>query len=86
MISFKKKFQIDLFFYKKKTIVNGTEYTVLARNESITGWIEVVEEIIPRNVRVMRAGHSLLGGIYKNSNDSIYGCFYFLEGKKCLDC
>ncbi len=72
---------IFFFFDKKKTIVNGTEYTVLARNESITGWVEVVEEIKPRNVRVMRAGHSLLGGIYRNTSDSIYGSFYFLEGK-----
>lgn len=28
----------------------------------------------------MRAGHSLLGGVYKKSNDSVFGSFYFLEG------
>jgi CDGSH-type Zn-finger protein len=43
--------------------------------------IEIVEETKPRNIRVMRAGHSLIGGIYKNTNDSVFGSFYFLEGR-----
>ncbi|CAG8444762.1 6122_t:CDS:2 [Dentiscutata erythropus] len=61
------------------TVVNNVEYTILARNESITGWIEVVEEIKPRNIRVLRAGHSLLGGVFRETRDSIYGCFYLME-------
>ncbi|CAB4414110.1 unnamed protein product [Rhizophagus irregularis] len=68
----------------QKTIVDDVEYTVLARNESITGWIEIVEEIGPRNIRVMRAGHSLLGGVYKKSNDSVFGSFYFLEAVRLI--
>ncbi|RIA89540.1 S-adenosyl-L-methionine-dependent methyltransferase [Glomus cerebriforme] len=68
-----------------RTVVNDVEYTVIARNESITGWIEIVEEIKPRNIRVMRAGHSLLGGVYRNTNDSIFGSFYFLEAVKLIE-
>ncbi|CAG8847651.1 7208_t:CDS:2, partial [Racocetra persica] len=49
------------------TVVNNIEYNILARNESITGWIEVVEETKPRNIRVLRAGHSLLGGVFKET-------------------
>ncbi|GES82223.1 hypothetical protein GLOIN_2v1728725 [Rhizophagus clarus] len=69
----------------QKSIVNDIEYTVLARNESITGWIEIIEEIKPRNIRVMRAGHSLIGGIYRNTNDSVFGSFYFLEAVRLIE-
>ncbi|CAG8441765.1 3779_t:CDS:10 [Funneliformis mosseae] len=69
----------------QKTIVNGTEYTILARNESVTGWVEVVEEIKPRNIRVMRVGHSLIGGIYRDTNDSVFGSFYFLEAVRLIE-
>lgn len=59
-------------------------YTILARNESNTGWISVVDERTTRfdnfHIRVMRAGHSLIGGMYAESGDSIFGNFYVLEG------
>ncbi|KAF9427045.1 hypothetical protein BGZ94_005573, partial [Podila epigama] len=57
-------------------------YTILARNESVTGWISVVDEHTKRNdfhIRVMRAGHSLIGGMYAETGDSIFGTFYIPE-------
>ncbi|KAF9560311.1 hypothetical protein EC968_006246 [Mortierella alpina] len=62
--------------------LNGN-YTILARNESITGWISVADEHTTRNdlhIRIMRAGHSLIGGMYAESGDSIFGSFYIPEG------
>ncbi|KAG0090166.1 hypothetical protein BGZ93_009477, partial [Podila epicladia] len=61
--------------------INGN-YTVLARNESVTGWISVVDELTKRNdlhIRIMRAGHSLIGGMYAETGDSIFGTFYIPE-------
>ncbi|CAG8699977.1 8411_t:CDS:2, partial [Cetraspora pellucida] len=52
---------------RKTTLKASLQYNILSRNESITGWIEVVEEIKPRNIRVLRAGHSLLGGVFKET-------------------
>jgi hypothetical protein len=63
--------------------VNGN-FTILARNESVTGWISVVDEVTSRrnnlHIRVMRAGHSLIGGMYAETGDSIFGSFYMPEG------
>ncbi|KAF9551682.1 hypothetical protein EC957_006575 [Mortierella hygrophila] len=67
--------------------VNGN-YTVLARNESITGWISVVDENTSRrndlHIRVMRAGHSLIGGMYAETGDSIFGSFYIPEAVRLI--
>lgn len=67
--------------------VNGN-YTILARNESVTGWISVVDENISRrndlHIRVMRAGHSLIGGMYAETGDSIFGSFYMPEAVRLI--
>ncbi|KAG0321197.1 hypothetical protein BGZ97_011887 [Linnemannia gamsii] len=67
--------------------VNGN-YTILARNESVTGWISVVDENISRrndlHIRVMRAGHSLIGGMYAETGDSIFGSFYIPEAVRLI--
>ncbi|KAI8605076.1 hypothetical protein EDD21DRAFT_364565 [Dissophora ornata] len=65
----------------------NSNYTVLARNESITGWISVVDEHTTRNnlhIRIMRAGHSLIGGMYAESGDSIFGTFYIPEAVRLI--
>ncbi|KAF9371278.1 hypothetical protein BGX21_005204, partial [Mortierella sp. AD011] len=62
-------------------------YTILARNESVTGWISVVDEHIARHdlhIRVMRAGHSLIGGMYAETGDSIFGTFYIPEAVRLI--
>ncbi|KAF9975788.1 hypothetical protein BGZ65_008097 [Modicella reniformis] len=65
---------------------NGN-YTILARNESITGWISVVDEHTARHdhhIRIMRAGHSLIGGMYAETGDSIFGTFYIPEAVRLI--
>jgi len=55
----------------------------------VTGWISVVDEHTPRNnlhIRIMRAGHSLIGGMYAETGDSIFGTFYIPEGKNLVCC
>lgn len=65
----------------------SSSYRILARNESLTGWISVVDELTPRyghHVRALRAGHSLIGGIYVETGDSVFASFYLMEGKQLL--
>ncbi|KAG0214632.1 hypothetical protein BGX28_001670 [Mortierella sp. GBA30] len=65
---------------------NGN-YTILARNESVTGWISVADEHTTRNdlhIRIMRAGHSLIGGMYAETGDSIFGSFYIPEAVRLI--
>ncbi|KAI9295514.1 S-adenosyl-L-methionine-dependent methyltransferase [Neoconidiobolus thromboides FSU 785] len=62
-------------------MVNG--FIPLARTESITGWITVDEEKA-REIRVLRSGHSIIGGIYPNYQESIFGTFYYMETIKFL--
>ncbi|ORY07465.1 S-adenosyl-L-methionine-dependent methyltransferase [Basidiobolus meristosporus CBS 931.73] len=52
--------------------------TILARTESTTGWLSVFEEE-ERNIRLMRSGHSLIGGVFRETNESVFGSFYFME-------
>lgn len=54
-------------------------YTTLARQESITGWVSVCQEA-KRRVRVMRSGHSIIGGTFIDHDESIFGSFYYMEG------
>ncbi|KAG9284661.1 hypothetical protein G9A89_004703 [Geosiphon pyriformis] len=61
-----------------------SNYIILARNESVTGWIDIVEEST-RDIRVMRAGHSLIGGVYRNTWDSVFGSFYFMEAVRLVE-
>ncbi|KAJ3210767.1 hypothetical protein HDU82_007389 [Entophlyctis luteolus] len=57
--------------------------TVLAKAYSNTGYISVVEDpTIHGGIRVLRADHSVIGGIFLAEGyggDSIYGSFYFLS-------
>ncbi|RUS13632.1 S-adenosyl-L-methionine-dependent methyltransferase [Endogone sp. FLAS-F59071] len=64
----------------------SSPYFILARTESITGWLSVVEELPPgRDIRLLRAGHSILGGIYRDSGDSVFGSFYFMEAVRLVE-
>ncbi|RUO95939.1 hypothetical protein BC936DRAFT_142932, partial [Jimgerdemannia flammicorona] len=64
----------------------SSPYRILARTESITGWISVVEELPPgRNIRLLRAGHSILGGIFRATGDSVFGAFYFMEAVRLVE-
>ncbi|KAG2179251.1 hypothetical protein INT43_002101 [Umbelopsis isabellina] len=65
--------------------IPGTNWHILAGNESTTGWIEVLEENQRMNMRVMRAGHSLLGGRFLGTGESIFATFHLLEGILAFD-
>jgi hypothetical protein len=65
--------------------IKGTNWSILAGNESTTGWIEVLEESEQMNMRVMRAGHSLLGGRFLGTGESIFATFHLLEGIQAFD-
>ncbi|CAG8495973.1 3228_t:CDS:2 [Paraglomus occultum] len=68
--------------------VEKSTYSIIARKESITGWIDIVDIFreTPRlELRLMRAGHSFIGGVYKESWDSVYGSFYFMEAVRLVE-
>ncbi|KAJ2956250.1 hypothetical protein NQZ79_g7870 [Umbelopsis isabellina] len=65
--------------------IPGTNWRILAGNESTTGWIEVLEENQRMNMRVMRAGHSLLGGRFLGTEESIFATFHLLEGVQAFE-
>jgi hypothetical protein len=65
---------------EREQIVPNTKWIILDKVESMTGWIEVVEETGRMNMRVMRSGHSLLGGRYRETGESIFQTFHLLEG------
>ncbi|OMJ24604.1 Polyamine aminopropyltransferase [Smittium culicis] len=68
---------------------------VLYRIESFSGWIEVVDLNLsnlenkpehpdlltsdPKKVRVLRSGHSIVGGIWNSTSESVYGVFYYFD-------
>lgn len=59
--------------------LDGTGYQMLARNESITGWLTVINEH-DRNVTILRSGHSIIGGVFNDYGESIFDSFYYMEG------
>ncbi|KAI8054611.1 S-adenosyl-L-methionine-dependent methyltransferase [Syncephalis plumigaleata] len=70
-------------FNPSKHVVPGNNYTMHDRIESITGQLSVVDEST-RNFRMLRSGHSLIGGQYLTTNDSIYASFYYMEAGRLL--
>jgi hypothetical protein len=71
----------------------GSGYRVLARQESVTGYISVLENAEQR-FRVMRCDHSLLGGEWLEPpgterrnvvGEPIYAVFAMLEAVRLVD-
>lgn len=64
-------------------------YSMVARQESLTGYISVLDNVIA-GYRVMRCDHSLLGGQYLNKpwgsryNEPVYTIFLTLEAVRLL--
>ncbi|KAH6601392.1 hypothetical protein BASA50_001662 [Batrachochytrium salamandrivorans] len=57
------------------------DYQVLARRESVTGYVAVVNSPTEfGTIRLLRCDHSILGGVYlQYDHDSIFGSFYILD-------
>ncbi|KAJ2616797.1 hypothetical protein H4S08_000633 [Coemansia sp. RSA 1365] len=58
-------------------------FHTLMRNESITGWVTVSDET-KREMRLLRSGHSLIGGVWKSTEESIFGIFYFADAVRLV--
>ncbi|KAI8817842.1 uncharacterized protein EV422DRAFT_540160 [Fimicolochytrium jonesii] len=57
------------------------KYELLALNESVTGYLYVIQDNSKHGgMRLMRCDHSLIGGGYPEYDfDSVFGSFYFLD-------
>ncbi|KAJ1920151.1 hypothetical protein H4219_001524 [Mycoemilia scoparia] len=56
---------------------------VLSRAESATGWVDVVAtEKAGHKMKVLRSGHSIVGGIWEETSESIFGVFYYMDAVK----
>jgi len=70
--------------------MNANGWSLIARQESLTGYISVIESK-ERGFRVMRCDHSLLGGEWlksttkTNVREPIYGVFVMLEAVRLVE-
>ncbi|TPX66478.1 spermidine synthase [Spizellomyces sp. 'palustris'] len=57
------------------------KYSILARAESVTGYLSVIEDPnFHDGTRFLRCDHSLIGGAYlQYEMDSVFGSFYYLD-------
>ncbi|KAJ2839446.1 hypothetical protein J3B01_000660 [Coemansia erecta] len=62
---------------------NVDEFKMVYRNESVTGWVSVTDDT-KRNLRMMRSGHSLIGGRWTSTGDSIFGVFYYADAVRMI--
>ncbi|KAJ2000897.1 hypothetical protein GGI04_000027 [Coemansia thaxteri] len=58
-------------------------YHMLARGESATGWVSVSDEAA-RGLRVLRSGHSIIGGHWNATRESIFGVFYYADAVRLV--
>ena len=74
------------------THLNHEGFVLLDRQDSITGYVSVLENV-EDNYRVMRCDHSLLGGqwtgisndIHPNVKEPVYAVFTMLEGVRLVE-
>ncbi|KAH6644075.1 S-adenosyl-L-methionine-dependent methyltransferase [Boeremia exigua] len=77
------------------TLVATHNYTILARQESLTGYVSVVENYADNAFRLMRCDHSLLGGEWlvtpesykkgQRQKESIFAVFVLLEAVRLVE-
>ncbi|KNC96868.1 uncharacterized protein SPPG_07700 [Spizellomyces punctatus DAOM BR117] len=63
------------------------KYSILARDESVTGYLSVIEDPnLHDGTRFLRCDHSLIGGAYlQHEMDSVFGSFYYLDFVRFVD-
>ncbi|KAJ2492055.1 hypothetical protein IWW37_001769 [Coemansia sp. RSA 2050] len=61
----------------------GPAYHMLSRAESVTGWVTVSDEA-ERQLRVLRSGHSIIGGHWNQTQESIFGIFYYADAVRLV--
>jgi hypothetical protein len=77
------------------TLVSTQNFTMLARQESITGYISVIENDADNAFRLLRCDHSLLGGEWlvtpeayrkgQRQRESIFAIFVLLEAVRLIE-
>ena len=77
------------------TLASTQNFTILARQESLTGYVSVIENSADNAFRLMRCNHSLLGGewlvtpaAYKlgqRQKESIFAVFVLLEAVRLVE-
>jgi hypothetical protein len=77
------------------TLVSTQNFTLLARQESITGYISVIENDADNAFRLLRCDHSLLGGEWlvtpeayrkgQRQRESIFAVFVLLEAVRLIE-
>ncbi|KAJ1960191.1 hypothetical protein GGI12_003940 [Dipsacomyces acuminosporus] len=60
-----------------------SKYRMLSRTESVTGWITVSDEA-KRDLRLLRSGHSIIGGHWNSTTESIFGIFYYPDAVRLI--
>ncbi|KAJ1991833.1 hypothetical protein GGI25_003194 [Coemansia spiralis] len=60
-----------------------SKYTMLLRAESVTGWVTVSDES-KRQMRLLRSGHSIIGGHWNATEESIFGIFYYADAVRLV--
>ncbi|KAJ2905962.1 hypothetical protein GGI21_004102, partial [Coemansia aciculifera] len=58
-------------------------YHMLSRAESVTGWVVVSDES-ERQLRLLRSGHSIIGGHWNATQESIFGIFYYADAVRLV--
>jgi hypothetical protein len=83
------------FQLANSTLFETQNYTLLARQESITGYVSVVENSADNAFRLLRCDHSLLGGEWlvtpeayrkgQRQRESIFAVFVLLEAVRLVE-
>ncbi|KAJ1905958.1 hypothetical protein LPJ81_001629 [Coemansia sp. IMI 209127] len=66
-----------------KSNADTSAYVMLSRAESVTGWVSVSDES-ERRMRVLRSGHSIIGGHWNETRESIFGIFYYADAVRLV--
>ncbi|KAH9875503.1 hypothetical protein J1614_004239 [Plenodomus biglobosus] len=77
------------------TLMATEQYTLLARQESLTGYVSVIENHVDNAFRLLRCDHSLLGGEWlvtpeayrkgQRKRESIFAVFVLLEAVRLIE-
>ncbi|KAJ2549365.1 hypothetical protein EV175_004475 [Coemansia sp. RSA 1933] len=62
---------------------DASEFVMLSRAESVTGWVSVSDDTA-RDLRLLRSGHSIIGGQWNSTRESIFGIFYFADAVRLV--
>ncbi|KAJ1878244.1 hypothetical protein H4R99_006046 [Coemansia sp. RSA 1722] len=79
---------LALLFGDNHCFVNGAikttgDYNMLSREESVTGWV-IVSDDHKCDIHLLHSGHSIIGGQWKTTKQSIFGVFYYADAVRMI--